>query len=187
MLVPSKWYLRSDLRECFSGFSVLLRWCGLRLVPSLLLLGGWVLADSAAFDLPGPRIEVKVTRAGETLPISEVPNLQAGDRLWLHPEIPASQSVHYLLIVAFLRGSTKPAAGALVCESRNLEQRRCGKRESWSRFPRRQQQVLLFLAPETGGDFGNLTLGRSVTLARSLMILRIGFGGFFDSGEIRVG
>ena len=35
-------------------------------------------------------------------------NLQAGDRLWLHPEIPASQSVHYLLIAAFVRGSTNP-------------------------------------------------------------------------------
>ena len=39
MLVPSKWYLRSDLRESFSRFSALLRWCGLRLIPSLLLLG----------------------------------------------------------------------------------------------------------------------------------------------------
>ncbi|MFZ2000122.1 MAG: hypothetical protein WAU73_12070, partial [Candidatus Sulfotelmatobacter sp.] len=80
------------------------RWYGLRLIPSLLLLGSCALADSAGFDLPGPPIEVKVTRAGKTLPIAEVPNLQAGDRLWLHPEIPASQSVHYLLIAAFLRG-----------------------------------------------------------------------------------
>jgi hypothetical protein len=35
-------------------------------------------------------------------------NLQAGDRLWLHPEIPASQSVHCSLIAAFVRGSTNP-------------------------------------------------------------------------------
>ena len=35
-------------------------------------------------------------------------NLQAGDRLWLHPEIPASQSGHYLLIAAFVKGSTNP-------------------------------------------------------------------------------
>jgi hypothetical protein len=34
--------------------------------------------------------------------------LQAGDRLWLHPEIPASQSVHCSLIAAFVRGSTNP-------------------------------------------------------------------------------
>jgi len=35
-------------------------------------------------------------------------NLQADDRLWLHPEIPASQSGHYLLIAAFVKGSTNP-------------------------------------------------------------------------------
>ena len=65
-------------------------------------------ADSAAFDLAGPRIQMTVTRAGKTLPISDVPNLQPGDRLWIHPDFPESQSVHYLLIVAFLRGSTNP-------------------------------------------------------------------------------
>src|ERR1035437_3963951 len=35
---------------------------------------------NTAFDLSGPPIEVKVTRGGKTLPISEVPNLQPGDR-----------------------------------------------------------------------------------------------------------
>ena len=38
-------------------------------------------ADSAAFDLAGPRIQMTVTRAGKTLQISDVPNLQPGDRL----------------------------------------------------------------------------------------------------------
>ena len=33
-------------------------------------------ADNAAFDLTGPKIEMNVTRAEKTLPISEVPNLQ---------------------------------------------------------------------------------------------------------------
>jgi hypothetical protein len=131
------------------------RWCGLRLIPSLLVLGSWALADSAAFDLPGPRIEVKVTRDGKTLPIAEVPNLEAGDRLWLHPEIPGSQSVHYLLIVAFLRGSTNPPPEQWFV-----------KAETWNKNVRKEgvvvtvpdeaQQVLLFLAPETGGDFGTL-------------------------------
>src|SRR3981081_2285599 len=63
-------------------------------------------ADGSSFDLPGPRIDITVTRAGKTLPISEVPNLEAGDRLWLHPDIPETQSAHYLLVTAFLRGST---------------------------------------------------------------------------------
>ena len=62
--------------------------------------------QSAAFDLIGPKVEVRVQRAGVTLPIAEVPNLQAGDRLWLHADLPDSQSVHYLMVIAFLRGAT---------------------------------------------------------------------------------
>ncbi|MFZ0902258.1 MAG: hypothetical protein WB616_24275 [Candidatus Sulfotelmatobacter sp.] len=131
------------------------RWYGLRLIPSLLLLGSCALADSAGFDLPGPPIEVKVTRAGKTLPIAEVPNLQAGDRLWLHPEIPASQSVHYLLIAAFLRGSTNPPPEQwfVKAETWNKQVRKEGIVVT---VPDEAQQVLLFLAPETGGDFGTL-------------------------------
>ncbi len=77
----------------------------------LLLLFAFVSsaqAGTAAFDLPGPRIEVRVTRAGKTLPVSEVPNLQPGDRIWMHPDLPPEQSVHYLLVAAFLRGATNP-------------------------------------------------------------------------------
>ncbi len=112
-------------------------------------------ADAPAFDLPGPKIQINVTRAGKTLPISQVPNLQAGDRLWLYPEIPLSQSVHYLLITAFLRGSTNPPPEHWFY-----------KAETWSKQVRRDgivvtvpdeaQQALVFLAPETGGDFGTL-------------------------------
>jgi len=112
-------------------------------------------ADAPAFDLPGPRIEINVTRAGKTLPISEVPNLQVGDRLWLHPEIPKSQSVHYLLIVAFLRGSTNPPPEQwfLKAETWNKKVRDEGMVVT---VPEESQQALLFLAPETGGDFSTL-------------------------------
>ena len=79
-----------------------------RLVFVLLALPGFARGDTPGFDLSGPRIDVRVTRGGKSLPISQVPNLQPGDRLWLHPEIPQGQSVHYLLIAAFLRGSTNP-------------------------------------------------------------------------------
>src|SRR5215469_4400623 len=86
-----------------------------RSVPIILLLVLLFLAaatsaygDTAAFDLIGPRVEVRVQRAGTTLPIAEVPNLQPGDRLWVHPDLPDSQSVRYLMVVAFLRGSTNP-------------------------------------------------------------------------------
>src|ERR1700722_6080402 len=73
--------------------------------------GGVALAQgggNARFDLTGPKVEVRVTRAGVTLPIASVPNLQPGDRLWLHPSLPGSQSVHYLLVCVFLRGNTNP-------------------------------------------------------------------------------
>src|SRR5258708_31447528 len=65
-------------------------------------------ADNAAFDLTGPRVDMKVSRGGKPLPISEVANLQPGDRLWIHPDFPDDQSARYLLVVAFLRGSTNP-------------------------------------------------------------------------------
>ena len=65
-------------------------------------------ADAAPFDLAGPKLEVKVTRAGKTLPIAEVPNLAAGDRVWIKADLPAGQSAHYLMVAAFLRGSTNP-------------------------------------------------------------------------------
>src|SRR5262249_46063602 len=63
---------------------------------------------NVAFDLVGPKVDVRVQRSGETLSIAQVPNLQAGDRLWIHPDLPESQSVRYLMIVAFLRGATNP-------------------------------------------------------------------------------
>ena len=107
---------------------------------------------TVAFDLPGPQVEVRVTRAGKTLPIAEVPNLQAGDRVWVHPNLPEQQSVRYILVAAFLRGVTNPPPPTWFT-----------KVETWSRqvreegivltVPKDAQQLLLFLAPETMGDF----------------------------------
>src|SRR5689334_4319937 len=64
--------------------------------------------EPAPFDLAGPMLDVKVTRGTQTLPISEVPNLAAGDRLSIKADFPATQSAHYLLVAAFLRGATNP-------------------------------------------------------------------------------
>src|ERR1700733_9819110 len=121
----------------------------------LFILAGLSLAATAPFDLPGPQFEVKVTRSNKTLPISEVPPLEAGDRIWVHPALPAEQSVHYLLIAVFLRGATNPPPENWFV-----------KVETWSKQVREEgivltvppgaQQVLLFLAPETWGDFGTL-------------------------------
>jgi len=112
-------------------------------------------ADNAAFDLAGPRLEIKVTRAGKPLPISEVPNLQPGDRVWIHPDFPKDQSARYLLIVTFLRGSTNPPPENWFTRA-----------ETWKKdireegivvtVPQDAQQALIFLAPETGGDFSTL-------------------------------
>ncbi len=122
---------------------------------TLFVATALVRADSAAFDLTGPRIEMTVTRAGKTLPISEVPNLQPQDRLWIRPDFPESQSVHYLLIVAFLRGSTNPPPENwfIRLESWNKRIREEGIVVT---VPVEAQQTLLFLAPETGGDFNTL-------------------------------
>lgn len=122
---------------------------------ALLWLPLGVHADNAAFDLAGPRVEMKVSRGGKRLPISDVANLQPGDRLWIHPDFPEDQSARYLLVVAFLRGSTNPPPENWFTRA-----------ETWKNqvrqegivvtVPQDAQQALIFLAPETGGDFVTL-------------------------------
>ena len=111
-------------------------------------------ADAAPFDLTGPKLEVRITRAGKALPISEVPNLEAGDHLWIKADLPPGQSAHYLMVAGFLRGSTNPPPENWFF-----------RQETWDRkaseglnvtVPQGAQQVLVFLAPETGGDFHTL-------------------------------
>lgn len=109
-------------------------------------------ADTAAFDLIGPRMEMRVTRAGVTLPIAKVANLQTGDRVWMQTDLPADESVHYLLVVGFLQGPTNPPPEKWFTQA-----------ETWDKHfrqegivvtvPRGAQQALVLLAPETGGGF----------------------------------
>src|SRR5947209_14240696 len=75
---------------------------------ALFLLCTTLHADPARFDLAGPKVDVHVTRNNRTLPIAQVPNLQAGDKIWLHPDLPPTQSAHYLLVAAFPRRTTNP-------------------------------------------------------------------------------
>src|ERR1700722_11481467 len=112
-------------------------------------------ADGARFDLTGPKVEVHVTRAGKTLPIAQVPNLQAGDKIWLHPDLPPTQSIHYLLVAAFLRGTTNPPPDNWFfrIETWNKKVQEEGVEVT---VPKEAQQVILFLAPETGGDYSTL-------------------------------
>ena len=112
-------------------------------------------ANAQAFDLAGPKVDVHVKRGQATLPIGEVPNLLPGDRLWIHPDFPDSQSARYVLIVTFLRGVTNPPPNEWFTRV-----------ETWSKSAREEgvfvvvpaeaQQALVFLAPETGGDFTTL-------------------------------
>src|SRR6266702_592397 len=112
-------------------------------------------AQNARFDLAGPKVDVRVTRKGVTLPIASVPNLQPGDRLWLHPDLPPTQSVHYLMVLAFLRGTTNPPPENWFfrVETWNKKVREEGVEIT---VPNEAQQAVLFLAPVTGGDFTTL-------------------------------
>lgn len=123
---------------------------------ALALAGPALLAQGAGrFDLTGPKIDVHVTRDGKTLPIASVPNLQAGDKLWIHPDLPPTQSVRYLLVVCFLRGTTNPPPDNwfIKIQTWNPKVRAEG---ATVYVPDEAQQALLFLAPETGGDFSTL-------------------------------
>jgi hypothetical protein len=112
-------------------------------------------ADNARFDLIGPKVEVRVTRAGVTLPIASVPNLQPGDRLWLHPDLPATQSVHYLMVLAFLRGTTNPPPENWFVRIETWDKKVRAEGVEVT-VPDEAQQAVLFLAPVTGGDFSTL-------------------------------
>ena len=110
--------------------------------------------DKARFDLAGPKIDIRVTRGGTTLPIAEVPNLQAGDKLWIKADLPTTQSNHLLLIVAFLRGTTNEPPDNWFTEI-----------DTWDKktiegttvvVPNEAEQAIMFIAPETGGDFKTL-------------------------------
>ena len=121
---------------------------------AVFLFSGLAHADPG-FDLNGPPLEIKVTRNGKTLPIAEVPNLEGGDRVWFHPDLPATQDARYLLVAVFLRGATNPPPDDWFSRA-----------ETWTRqirqegisitVPPNAEQALFFLAPETGGDFSTL-------------------------------
>jgi hypothetical protein len=111
--------------------------------------------DAARFDLAGPKIEVRVTRGNSTLPISQVPNLQPGDRIWVKADLPPSQSNHLLLIVAFLRGTTNEPPDNWFTEIDTWNKKKTAEGTTII-VPSEAQQALIFVAPETGGDFKTL-------------------------------
>jgi hypothetical protein len=90
-----------------------------------LLCAAWAHAEPAPFDLAGPSLAVTVTRGQQTLPITQVPNLAPGDRLWIQADFPASQAAHYLMVAAFLRGATNPPRRAGSSSARHGLQSAC--------------------------------------------------------------
>lgn len=112
-------------------------------------------ADNARFDLVGPKINVRVTRGGTTLPIAEVPNLRSGDKLWVKADLPASQKNHLLLIVAFLRGTTNEPPDDWFTEIDTWDKKRTREGTTIT-VPEGAEQAVMFVAPETGGDFKTL-------------------------------
>jgi hypothetical protein len=113
------------------------------------------LAGGAAFDLAGPVLEATVTRAGTTLPAAQVPNLAAGDRLWIRANFPVSQSAHYLLVTAFLSGSTNPPPESWFAACKTWTPK-CAADGLTVTVPADAQQMVIFLAPETSGDYKTL-------------------------------
>src|ERR1700730_15309893 len=113
-------------------------------------------ADPANFHLAGPSIELEVTRGAMTLPASQVPILAAGDRVWMKADLPtALQSAHYLMVAAFLRGSTNPPPANWFSRCQTWAGK-CSQDGMTLTVPKEAQQLLGFLAPGTGGDFNTL-------------------------------
>jgi hypothetical protein len=112
-------------------------------------------ADPAPFDLTGPTVAVEVTRGSITLPAEAVPNLAPGDRLSIKAELGPDHSAHYLLVPVFLRGSVDPPPTSWFtpCETWTGK---CAQKGLNITVPKDAQQLLVFMAPETGGDFKTL-------------------------------
>jgi hypothetical protein len=123
---------------------------------ALVLVGARALSAAAApFDLAGPTLEVEVSRGARTLPIAQVPNLAVGDQVAIKADLPAGGSAHYLMVAAFLRGATNPPPQNwfFSCETWT---RRCAAEGLKLTVPQDAGQLLVFLAPQTGGAYSTL-------------------------------
>jgi len=133
-----------------------------------------VLAGGAAFDLAGPKLAVTVSRGGVTLPIDEVPSLAEHDVLKVQPDLPSDQSTHFVLVLAFLRGSTNPPPHEWfhACQT---WQSPCARTGLTVEVPVGAQQTLVLLAPSTPGDVRTMidaVTGRPGAFVRAAQILR---------------
>ncbi|MBL6750301.1 MAG: hypothetical protein ISP90_07245 [Nevskia sp.] len=84
-----------------------------------------------------------------------MPNLAEGDRLWIKADLPPTQSAHYLMVAAFLSGSTNPPPESWFFPCKTWTGK-CARDGLTVTVPPGAGQVLVFLAPATGGDFRTL-------------------------------
>ena len=123
--------------------------------------------DAARFDLEGPKVDVRVQRGSVTLPIAQVPNLMVGDRIYVKADLPSTQSNHLLLVVAFLRGTTNEPPDDWFHEIDTWDKKTV--EGTTITVPQGAEQALMFIAPETGGDFKTL---RSAVKGRPGVFIR---------------
>src|SRR3546814_19251442 len=106
-------------------------------------------------------LDAVITRGKTILPASEVPNLAEGDRIWLKPEFPKSQSAHYLMVAAFLSGPTNPPPKDWFFSCKTWTGK-CARAGLTVTVPPGAQQVLAFLeigrasCRERGGQTGEI-------------------------------
>ena len=83
-----------------------------------------------------------------------MPNLLVGDKIWVKADLPQTQSNHLILIVAFLRGTTNEPPDNWFTEIDTWEKKTV--EGTTVTVPDGAEQAIMFLAPETGGDFRTL-------------------------------
>ena len=123
-------------------------------ITALLTCACGAYAQTAPFDLAGPAIRVTVTHDGVTLPIAKVPQLAVGDRIDLKADFPKDQAARYITVAGFLRGSTNPPPDRWFHQAESWTKK--GRKGLSLVVPEGAQQVVVFLAPATGGDFPTL-------------------------------
>jgi hypothetical protein len=142
-----------------------LRWCFLLLVTTRLAH-----ADGGpAFDLDGPRIRPRSRVMARRCPSVQWHRWLPGDRVWVHPDLPEKEGARYVLVVAFLRGSVNPPPENWFTKAETWN-KKIREEGIYVTVPEGAQQVLLFLAPETGGDFStvrNAVRGRPGAFVRA--------------------
>ncbi len=116
--------------------------------------------------LPGQASRSESPRGAQTLPVAEVPNLMAGDSVWIKSDLPATQSTHYLMVAAFFAGIDQPATGELVLPMQDTSPagRRAHRRRAGRRF-RRESPRGNQLDAEPASATGASSAGRSSATA----------------------